>query len=262
MKRPAIFAACAIALALITAMMARSYMMSLQQQGATTEAPVTHGLVVVAAEDISLGTTLEERHLKAVPWNMDAVPAGAAADPKGLLGRVTMASFVTNEVILPQKLATSETNGIMSLRIPPGMRAVSVPVNKVSGVSGFIAPGTRVDVIVVIMPKGEGASRRAFTLLQDVRVLAVAQSLDQRETKPAVADTVTLLVSPDEAHRITLASAEGTLQLALRNYQDGDPSTAAGVSITELTGPAEQVAQSKTIQVELIRGPDRIVERF
>jgi pilus assembly protein CpaB len=261
MKREAVFAACAVVLAIFTAMLVRNYTQNAQVVSNVSPQGVEAAQVVVATQDLSLGTRIEEHHVKLIPWPADAIPNGAAREVQAVVGKVALASVVQNEPLMPQKLAAADTQGLMALVIPPGMRAVSVPVNKVTGISGFVSPGTRVDVICIMTQKGEAGGRRAFTLLQDVKVLAVNQTLDERETKPTTADTVTLLVTPEDSHRLTLASAEGTLQLSLRNYGDGDPSDAPGTSTADLGGVAA-VAKSNTVQVELIRGPDRIVEHF
>lgn len=269
MKRPAVFAAGALVLAILTAVMARNYMSTLQTThggAAPANMPAAIAQVVVATQDLPLGAMIDEKQVRIVSWPVDAMPQGAATDPKTVVGRVTLASVFANEPIFVQRLASPDTRALLPLVIPPGMRAVSVPVNKVSGISGFVSPGTRVDVIALLPIRGENGqpTRRAFTLLEDVKVLAVAQTTDSRETKPTVADTVTLLVSPEDAHRLTLASTEGTLQLSLRNFSDGEPTNTAGVLTTDLTtgGAPAQVAEAKSSQVELIRGPDRIVEHF
>jgi pilus assembly protein CpaB len=267
--RPAVFAAGALVLAIVTALMARNYMNTIQAGHATAvpaNLPAAIAQVVVATQDLPLGTKIDDKQVRIVNWPVESMPANAATDPRAVVGHVTLASVFANEPVIMSRLASPDTQALLPLVIPPGMRAVSVPVNKVSGISGFVSPGTRVDVIAMLPIRGENGqpTRRAFTLLEDVKVLAVAQTTDSRETKPTVADTVTLLVSPEDAHRLTLASTEGTLQLSLRNFNDGDPTHTTGVLTSELSpiGQSAEVAQAKTSQVELIRGPDRIVEHF
>jgi pilus assembly protein CpaB len=267
MKRPAVFAAGALVLAVLTALMARNYVSRLATAGPTSgpaNMPAAIAQVVVATEDLALGTVIEDKHVRLVGWPVDSMPPGAATDPKAVVGRVTLAAVFAHEPLFTQRLAGPDAHALLPLVIPPGMRAVSVPVNKVTGISGFVSPGTRVDVIALLPVRAENgqATRRAFTLLEDVKVLAVAQSTDARETKPTLADTVTLLVSPEDAHRLALASTEGTLQLSLRNFGDADAANASGVLATDLTAGDTQAAETKTSQVELIRGPDRLIERF
>jgi pilus assembly protein CpaB len=263
MKRPAIFAAAAVLLFLFTAASVRNYMKSIAKP---EPPPQTMNLaqVVVAATDIPLGTTLAAEHLRAVMWPADGLPAGAFNDPAALVGWVARASIVRNEPLLADELANPAARGVLPLVIPPGMRAASVRVNEVSGISGFITPGSKVDVITVMEGgKGEGG-KEAFTLLEDLEVLAVAQTMDHKDTKPTVVNTVTLLVTPAQAERLTLASAEGSLQLALRNYQDRAPAGAPGINLADLALPLRPVRDLAVpaVEVELIRGPERIVHRF
>jgi pilus assembly protein CpaB len=261
MRRPAIFAAATALLVVVTWVTIRNYTASISATSRPVALP--SGRVVVAATDLPAGTTIDPTRLRVVDWPAGAMPEGAESDPAKLAGRVVLTGVFANEPVTTKKLA-SENGGILPQRIPPGMRAVSVPVTKVTGISGFVTPGTHVDVVAIMAtPSAEGpADRRAFTLLEDVPVLAVAQSVDQQDTKPNLADTVTLLVTPDDAAKLVLASAEGSLQLALRSYGDKAPSGSTGVSTSEIIGEPKQMAESDTVQVELLRGSDRVVEHF
>jgi pilus assembly protein CpaB len=263
MKRPAIFAATAVLLFLFTAASVRNYMKSIAKPAPP---PSTMNLtqVVVAASDIPLGTTIAAEHLRSVMWPADSLPAGAFSDPAGILGWVARTSIVRNEPLLADELANPAARGVLPLVIPPGMRAASVRVNEVSGIAGFVTPGSKVDVITVMDGAKDEGGREAFTLLEDVEVLAIAQTMDHKDTKPTVVNTVTLLVTPVQAERLSLASAEGSLQLALRNYQDRGPAGAPGVNLAELTMPLRPVRDLAVpaVEVELIRGPERVVQRF
>jgi pilus assembly protein CpaB len=270
MKRPAIFAVTAVLLFVFTAASVRNYMKSIAKPAPAPQT-MSLGQVVVAAEDIPLGTTLAAEQLKTVPWPADAVPAGAHNDPAAIVGWVARTSLVRNEPVLADELANPAARGVLPLVIPPGMRAASVKVNEVSGISGFITPGSKVDIITVMENQKEERGKQAFTLLDDVEVLAVAQTMDHKDTKPTLVNTVTLLVNPAQAERLTLASTEGQLQLSLRNYQDRDPSAAPGITLAQLTasigGPrkadvATPVTVIPTVEVELLRGPERIVQQF
>jgi pilus assembly protein CpaB len=142
------------------------------------------------------------------------------------------------------------------------MRAASLRVNEVTGISGFVSPGSKVDIIVVMASQEQG--KGAFTLLEDVEVLAIAQSMDQRETKPTVVNTVTVLVTPAQAERLMLAGNEGTLQLALRNFKDSDPGNTSGITVAQLSPGMPPVEHSVVpmTEVEVIRGNERAVMRF
>jgi pilus assembly protein CpaB len=263
MKRSAIFGAAAVLLFLFTAATVRNYLKSIHaSEPLRAAAPATQ--VVVAADDIPVGTTLAAEHLRTVAWPADAVPAGAPTRPDAVIGWVARASLVRNEPLIPEKLADPNARGVLPLVIPPGMRAASVRVNEVTGISGFVTPGSKVDIIAVVEAKGEAGGREAFTLLEDVEVLAIAQTMDHKDTKPTLVNTVTLLVSSAQAERLTLAAAEGTLQLALRNFQDRSPGRAPGITVADLVGaPAPPTAvPSVAAQVELLRGPERVVQRF
>jgi pilus assembly protein CpaB len=271
MKRPAIFAVTAVLLFVFTAASVRNYMKSIAKPA---PAPQTMNLtqVVVAAEDIPLGTTLTAAQLRTIPWPADAVPAGSNTDPNAIVGWVARGSLVRNEPVLTDELANPAARGVLPLVIPAGMRAASVKVNEVSGISGFVSPGSKVDVITVMDAQND-RGKQAFTLLEDVEVLAIAQTMDHKDTKPTLVNTVTLLVNPVQAERLTLAGTEGLLQLSLRNYQDRDPAAAPGITLTQLTAsvsgprkvetaPAPAPAAVTTVEVELIRGPERIVQQF
>lgn len=265
MKRPAVFFACAALLGLATLWMVHNYTQSLTQRAQVTEQPTTQ--VVIANENIPIGTKIEEKHIRATAWPADARPPAAFEHPADLVGKVTIASVVANEPIVPAKLVGGTQGAILPQMIPPGMRAMSVPVTKVSGISGFVTPGTTVDVVAVVQTRGEVVTKRALTLLENVKVLAIAQTLDEHEAKPTLVDTVTLLVTPADAQKLTLAAADGQLMLSLRGVSDTKDANPTPVTAIDIAGtadapPPQQVAEAKPQTVELIRGPDRVVEKF
>ena len=129
---------------------------------------------------------------------------------------------IENEPILPMKLASKEAGAGLPPVIPPGLRAVSVRVNEVIGVAGYVLPGTHVDVIATVNPSDKQSDMTSKVILTDVQVLAAGTKLEQdgEGNKPMAVSVVTLLVNPDESERLTLASGEGKIQLALRNPLD------------------------------------------
>ena len=129
---------------------------------------------------------------------------------------------IENEPILPNKLASKEAGAGLPPAIPPGLRAVSVRVNEVIGVAGYVLPGTRVDVVATVSPTDQNADMTSKVILTNVQVLAAGTKIerDTDKNKPMPVTVVTLLVNPDEAERLTLASSEGKIQLALRNPLD------------------------------------------
>jgi pilus assembly protein CpaB len=184
---------------------------------AVRQAPT--GQIVVAATRLQLGERLTRLNLREIPWPEGATPAGAFARIADCLDRAVITPVVENEPILEEKLAPKDAGGGLSVAVPEGMRALSVRVDDVVSVAGFVLPGSMVDVIVTgPMTNGSSTTR---TLLQDLRVLAVGQKVEQdRQGKPQTYTVVTLLVTPDEAEKLTLASTEGRIHLSLRNTID------------------------------------------
>jgi pilus assembly protein CpaB len=204
--------------------------------------------VVVAAVDIPAGASLIAEQLRAVAWPSASLPPGVVDNPMLVLGRLAVKDFVVGEPILEAKLAPKDvTTGVMTFIIPPGKRAITVGVDQVSGVSGFVLPNSHVDVIVTTQPP-EGGEKISRTVLQNMRVLAVGQILDQKEGKPVPVPTVTLAVTPDEAERLALASTEGRLQLVLRKFGDQEAVRTRGVTINRLLTPPGAAAPKKMVK--------------
>jgi pilus assembly protein CpaB len=175
--------------------------------------------VIVAADDLQVGSKVEERDIKIIRIPASDLPAGAPRRRNDVLGHGVIIPISKGEFILPNKLAGENVGGLPSL-IPPGMRAVSVRVNEVVSVAGFVTPGTRVDVLLTGTPSG-GSDQQTTTVLQNVAVLASGHTLEHSATGEAQnTPVITLLVTPDDAERLTLASSEGHIQLALRNPLD------------------------------------------
>src|SRR5712671_6379305 len=194
--------------------------------------------VVVAATDLDVGAELTREEIRIIDWPANAVPPGAFSDPKDVVGRGIVLPVIQNEPILPMKLASPEAGSGLPPAIPPGLRAVSVRVNEVIGVAGYVLPGTRVDVVATINPSGQSTDITTKVVLTNVQVLASGTKID-RETdknKPIPVTVVTLLVDPEEAERLTLASTEGKIQLALRNPLDKTMPVTPGVRPAALFG--------------------------
>ena len=177
------------------------------------------GRIVVAAKPIVLGERLTTSDLREIPWPDATRPTGSFGRAEDCLDRALITPVVENELILEDKLAPKEAGGGLSVAIPQGTRAISVRVDDVVAVAGFVVPGTMVDVLVTgNTPGGDSITR---TILQDLRVLAVGQKSEaDREGKPQTYTVVTLLVNPEEAEKVTMASTEGKIHLALRNTID------------------------------------------
>jgi pilus assembly protein CpaB len=191
--------------------------------------------VVVAARDIPLGAKLEPDAVKLVRWSRDGVPQGAFTDPQAVAGSFARSQFVANEPVVASKLFMGEkTSGVMPLLIPSGMRAMSVPVDEVADIAGFVAPHTRVDVLAAVSASGPNESSFSRIVLQNIEVLAVAQEIEHVKDEPEVVKVVTLLVTPTDAEKLTLASREGTLRLAMRNYDDVKIVPTSGIALGDL----------------------------
>jgi pilus assembly protein CpaB len=231
--------------------------------------------VLVAATDLSIGAELTADDIRSIEWPANAVPQGALSDPKDVVGRGLVMPLIQNEPILPMKLAPQEAGAGLPPAIPPGLRAVSVRVNEVIGVAGYVTPGTRVDVLATVNPGQNQQDITSKVILTDVQVLAAGTKLEQRgdNDKPTPVNVVTLLVNPDESERLTLASSEGKIQLALRNPLDRENPTTRGVKPAGLLGtppPVRQVRRTTPAApvaavaagpvVEIIRGDKRAHE--
>jgi pilus assembly protein CpaB len=177
--------------------------------------------IVIAKHDLPLGTRITPDAVRLARWSRDAVPPGAFTDPQSVAGSFVKNSIVENEPIVAAKLFTGEkAAGVMPLLIPAGMRAMSVPVDEVSDIAGFVLPHSRVDVLVAVSNNDSNTKPFSKVVLQNVEVLAVAQQIEGTKDEPQEVKVVTLVVTPEEAERLALASREGTLRLAMRNYND------------------------------------------
>jgi pilus assembly protein CpaB len=245
----------------------------------TVEVPTSQ--VVVAATDLQLGAELKAADLKAIQWPSGAVPEGSFSKPEDLVGRGLILPVVQNEPFLPSKLASKEAGAGLPPVIQPGYRALSVRVNDVVGVAGYVLPGTRVDVVATVNPTQQPTDITSKVILTNVLVLAAGTKIerDGEGNKPIQVNVVTLLVNPDEAERLTLASTEGKIQLALRNPMDQTAPQTPGIRPAGLMGsgmsaPVRRVAANTAAAprqeivvkpaplptVEIIRGDKRAQE--
>jgi pilus assembly protein CpaB len=235
MRRPMVFVLLAGLAAMLASVMVYS---ALKRREAEVQNAMSHNVeVVVAAYDLPLGTKIDLGEVKLARWSADSLPEGAYTDPHQVIGSYVKNSLVANEPIVQAKLFTGDkTAGVMPLLIPFGMRAVSVPVDEVSDVAGFVLPHTRVDVLVATQGEGSGAGDKAFSkvILQNVEVLAVAQEVEQKKDEPQIVKVVTLLVTPQESERLALASHSGTLRLAMRNYNDNKIVLTSGSDVAQM----------------------------
>jgi pilus assembly protein CpaB len=213
--------------------------------------------VVVALDDIQVGARVEDHDVRIAKFPAGSLPSGAYSKKSQVLGRGVIIPIAKGEFVLPSKLAPENAGSGLPSLIPPGMRAVSVRVNEVVSVAGFVGPGTRVDVLLTGMPNGS-SEQQTTTVLQNVAVIASGHTLERNASGDAqTTPVITLLASPEDAERLTLASAEGKIQLSLRNpldtHQDSvDPANAKGLykGGTVIAPPKATVHPVKQLKVE------------
>jgi pilus assembly protein CpaB len=196
--------------------------------------------VVVAAADLQIGAELRRDDLKVIDWPASAAPQGVFTTLDEVIGRGLVLPLIENEPVLPMKLAPREAGAGLPPVIPAGLRALSVRVNEVIGVAGYVLPGTRVDVLATLNPTERRTEVMSKVVLSNVQVLAAGTKIEQSPDggKPSPVTVVTLLVNPLEAERLTLASTEGKIQLALRNPLDQEAPSTTGIKPAALLGSA------------------------
>src|ERR1700724_2610086 len=176
--------------------------------------------LMVAADDLQVGARVEEHDIKIIKIPASDVPPTAPRRMADVLEHGVILPIAKGEFLLSGKLAGENAGSGLPSLIPPGMRAVSVRVNEVVSVAGFVGPGTRVDVLLTGTPNGSSESQTT-TVLQNVAVIASGHTLERNAAGEAQnTPVITLLTSPEDAERLTLASAEGKIQLSLRNPLD------------------------------------------
>jgi len=245
-----------------------------------TEAP--SGQLVVAATDLPLGTLLRAEDVLTIDWHSSTLPVGYYASPAEVIGRGLITPVSANEPLMSTKLADMESGGGLPIVIPEGMRALSVRVDEVIGVAGFVMPSTRVDVLLTLTPSGnEAGAPMTRIILQNIQTLASGQTI-QRDANgtPQTVSVVTLLVTPEQAERLTLASNEGRIQLALRNTLDmtdvqtpgvrtdalitpprTGPQASTGTTV-RVAAPAASSQNANSVIIETIRGGERTLSTF
>jgi pilus assembly protein CpaB len=213
-----------------------NYMQSMQVR---TESLPTRP-VVVAASDLELGAELRPDDLRVVQWPQSAMPMGAFSSPEEIVGRGLVMPVIQNEPILPMKLAGKDAGSGLPVVIPEGKRAVSVRVNEVIGVAGYVLPGTKVDVLATASPTDKREDMTTKLVLSNVQVLAAGTKIEQdgEQGKPMSVNVVTLLVTPEESEKLTLGATEGKIQLALRNPLDKEMPETPGIQPASLLGGA------------------------
>ncbi|GGF14287.1 hypothetical protein GCM10011611_20060 [Aliidongia dinghuensis] len=231
--------------------------------------PAPSGMVkiVVAKTALNFGDRLTPEKLQLIEYPPAAVPPGAFNDIEQLAGpaedRVVLRTIDPEEPILASKVSGTGGRAILSTVIDKDMRAVTISVNDVKGVAGFVQPGDRVDVLLTRNTNSNAPEdQRNDILLQNVKVLGVDQQADDKKDKPVVAKAVTLEVTPDDGQKLTLAASIGNLSLALRNFANPDAVQPRSLSVADLVpskpknDPTPVVVRKPSPKVEILRGTD------
>jgi pilus assembly protein CpaB len=245
-----------------------------QIPGKTVTIPTTK--IAVAGSDLDIGAEITKDSVRLIDWPSNAAPANGISDPNEVIGRGLVMPMIQNEPFLELKLAPKDAGAGLPPAIPPGLRAVSVKVNEVIGVAGYVLPGTHVDVVATVSPTQSSADVTSKVILTNVLVLAAGTKIEQgeKDKKPIAVSVVTMLVDPEQAERLTLASTEGKIQLALRNPLDKTTPLTPGVKTKALLGAQattpRAIARPGTVvpvagpldltTVEVIRGDKRARE--
>jgi pilus assembly protein CpaB len=191
--------------------------------------------VVVTTKDVPSGTTITSDMVKTTSYLKSSIPPGAFSSLQQVTGKIAKTTLTAGEPILPSRLGDKAG---LTVLLTPGHRAIAVRVNEIIGVSGFIVPNDRVDVIALVTPPSaanEGAKQISKIVLQNKRVLSVAQTVNEpKDGKPQIASSITLELTPEEAEKLSLASIEGQIVLALRSAQDENIVSTPGSTTREL----------------------------
>lgn len=243
--------------------------------------------LVAAANDLPAGSKLNESDLRLVKMPHNDLPPGSFTSVSEVVGRAVITPIMKGAPVMAGQLADANAGAGLPALIPSGMRAVSVKVNDVISVAGFVTAGTRVDVLLTGQPKQSGSVEidpAATTVLENIQVLAAGQKLQHNgQGDPQQVTVITLLVSPEDAQKLALATQEGKIQLALRNPLDEDktdmgailnsqlyhvahthvaPATPVKTARVPQKPPVEKVAAKAPYAVEIIEGPKRITTTF
>ena len=174
--------------------------------------------VIVAALDIPFGQKIEASHLKVLNWPEEIMPEGVFNEQTAIIGKIANTKIMQNELVIDSRIVDQVSGSVLAAIVSPKKRAVTVRVNDVLGVAGFLLPGNRVDILAT--RQEDNQRPQTETILEDIKVLAVDQTANTEEDKPIVVRTVTVEADPKEAERLVLASEEGSVQLVLRNPTD------------------------------------------
>jgi pilus assembly protein CpaB len=211
----------------------------------TVNAKAPTAQVLVAGRNLEIGSLIKDTDFKMVEWP-GALPPGAIVKKEDAVGRGVIIAIFDGEPIIESRLAPKGAGAGLAANIKPGMRAVALRVNDVNGLAGFVIPGMHVDVLISGTPPtnpNPTAGAIAKTLLQDIEILSAGQNIQKdAEGKPVVVNLVNVLVTPEQAEILNLATNDTRVQLVLRNPIDHDKSLTKGAWLQELYGPMQKAA--------------------
>jgi pilus assembly protein CpaB len=238
----------ALVLGLLAAWMANGWIQARLQPAEAS----TGTSVVVAALEVPFGAKIESSHLRTVEWPVGSVPDGAMTDLAEVEGKIAKQAFLPGEIILQGRIAEHLGGSTLSAIVEPTKRAITVRVNDVIGVAGFLLPGNHVDILA---SRKEGKRVTTRTVLEDIKVLAVDQSASPEKDKPVVVRAVTLEMAPKDAEILVKSTQEGTLQLTLRNPLDDEEVIA---KLTPEKKPVRRARRTRSYDtnVTVIRGTE------
>jgi pilus assembly protein CpaB len=254
------------------------YQIALRDAGGKKE-PMSE--VVMAAKDLEVGSKIQPGDLRVEPWPTGQLPEGAHEDIELVIGRVPMSRILAQEPVLDRRLAAPGAGVGLATKVPDGMRAMAIRVDDVNGVSGFVMPEARVDVLITGVPQDNPESgRMTKTILGNVHVLSAGEHLAPDSSgRPQRVPVVTLLLTPVQSEMVTPAQTQGRIQLVLRNGRDEGVADTTGVNESELFGsapktinvsrPAPRVAfvapppaPPPPLQIEVFRGKELSTQTF
>lgn len=221
--------------------------------------------VVVAAQDINIGSPLNEKNLTLADWPKSHVPNGAFESINDVQGRIAITKLVIGGPVLAAELAAPGSSAGLVALIRPGMRAMSIKVDEVIGVAGFILPNTYVDVISVQLQQGKGKKDKAETILKKIKVLAIAQETFTEDGKAKVVRTVTLELKQEQSEKLALLTNKGRVHLVLQNPTEQTAPKKVQTAVRKrlpVLKSRVRLPKRNPFDVEVIRGSDREKLRF
>lgn len=236
----------AIFVGLLAVYIANSYFSGAQEREERRAEELQMARIVVATQEVEFGAPINEANTRLVNWPASSVPDGAftSLQEAHANGRVALRPITVGEPILASKVSGSDGRATLSANLPPDMRAVAIPVNRIAGVGGFVRPGDVVDILLTRQIPGEGsgnADKMTTVVLENVLVLATDQTANDKETQPQVSRTATVQTDLFGAQKLALAREIGTFTLALRNVENQAVGATETVVTSDLGGSGYRI---------------------